>query len=58
MSGDPEPNFPYSFERSVLKLSGDYDLFRTLRLSAGYERRDFDRSLQEVAESLSVRNRS
>ncbi len=50
LSGDPEANIPYSFERSVLKVSGDYDLFSTLRLSAGYERRDMDRNLQEVAE--------
>ena len=50
LSGSPEQNVPYSFERSRLKLSGDYDLLDTLRLSAGYERRDVDRDFQEVAE--------
>lgn len=49
-SGDPETNIPYSFERSVLKLEGDYALFPMLDLSAGYERRDTDRDFQEVAE--------
>ena len=50
LSGSPEQNIPYSFERAQLKLSGDYDLLDTLRLSAGYERRDIDRDFQEVAE--------
>lgn len=50
LSGSPEQNVPYSFERSRLKLSGDYDLLDSLRLSAGYERKDIDRDFQEVAE--------
>jgi MtrB/PioB family decaheme-associated outer membrane protein len=45
-----EPNIPYSYERSYLSISGDYDLFDVLRLSAGYDRKDVDRDFQEVAE--------
>ena len=47
--GGEELNIPYSFERSYLSLSGDYDLFDILRVSAGYDRRDVDRDFQEVA---------
>ena len=50
LSGDPETNIPYSFERSNLSLSADYDLFRTLKISAGYDRKQIDRDFQEVAE--------
>ena len=50
LSGDPESNIPYSFERSVFDLSGDYDLFDSLRISGGYERRDTERDFQEVRE--------
>jgi len=46
--GGDELNVPYSFKRSHLDISGDYDLFSVLRLSAGYERRDIDRTFQEV----------
>ena len=49
-SGETEPNIPYSFERSYLSISGDYDLFDVLRLSAGYDRKEIDRDFQEVAE--------
>ena len=50
ISGDPEANIPYSFERSHFSVSGDYDLFNDrIRLSAGYERREIDRDFQEVA---------
>ena len=45
-----ELNIPYSFERSRLNLSADYRLFDTVRLSAGYDRMEFDRDFQEVAE--------
>jgi len=45
-----DPNVPYSFERSTLSLSADYDLFDTVRLSGGYDRRTIDRDFQEVAE--------
>ena len=50
ISGDVEANVPYSFKRSTLRLSADYDLFDTVRLSAGYDRKDIDRDFQEVAE--------
>ncbi len=50
LSNDPEANLPYSYERSVIELSGDYDLFDSLRVSGGYERRDLERDLQEVRE--------
>jgi MtrB/PioB family decaheme-associated outer membrane protein len=46
--GGEELNIPYSFERSYLSLSGDYDLFDMLRVSAGYDRKDIDRDFQEV----------
>jgi MtrB/PioB family decaheme-associated outer membrane protein len=48
-SADLEANIPYSFERSSLSLSADYDLFDTVRVSAGYDRKDIDRDFQEVA---------
>lgn len=50
LSGDPEMNLPYSYERTNLEVSGDYALFDNLRLSAGYEHKETDRDLQEVAE--------
>ena len=49
-STDLEANIPYSFERSSLSLSADYDLFDTVRLSGGYDRKEIDRDFQEVAE--------
>jgi len=49
-SGDAESNLPYSFERSAFEISGDYDLFDSLRVSGGYERRETERDLQEVRE--------
>ena len=49
-SGEVEANVPYSFERSTLKLSGHYDLFKTVRISGGYDRTTMDRDFQEVAE--------
>ncbi len=49
-SGQPEANVPYSFERSRLNLSASYQLFDSLRLSAGYDRGQTDRDFQEVAE--------
>jgi MtrB/PioB family decaheme-associated outer membrane protein len=45
-----DTNIPYSFERSTLNLSGDYDLFKTVRISGGYDRKTIDRDFQEVAE--------
>lgn len=49
VSGTAETNTPYSYERSKLAISGDYDLFSTLRVGGGYERREIDRDFQEVA---------
>ena len=50
ISGDLEQNIPYSFERTYFSVSGDYDLFDdSIRLSAGYDRREMDRDFQEVA---------
>jgi MtrB/PioB family decaheme-associated outer membrane protein len=45
-----DTNIPYSFKRSTLNLSGDYDLFDTVRISGGYDRKRIDRDFQEVAE--------
>ncbi len=50
VSGQSESNIPYSFERSALNLSGDYELFETVRISGGYDRKTIDRDFQEVAE--------
>jgi len=49
-SGDAELNTPYSFERTRISASGDYELFDNLRISAGYDRNELDRDFQEVAE--------
>jgi len=49
VSGQPEQNIPYSFERSLIGISGDYDLLDNVRLSAGYDYRDVERDFQEVA---------
>jgi MtrB/PioB family decaheme-associated outer membrane protein len=48
--GSTDTNIPYSFERSTLNLSADYDLFDTVRISGGYDRKTIDRDFQEVAE--------
>ena len=47
---DLEANIPYSFERSSLSLSADYDLLDTVRVSGGWDRKDIERDFQEVAE--------
>ncbi len=48
ISGELEPNIPYSYERNRFEIIGDYDLFDSLRVSGGYERRELDRDFQEV----------
>jgi len=48
-SGEAESNIPYSFERSTFNISADYDLFDTVRVSGGYDRKSIDRDFQEVA---------
>lgn len=50
ISGEIEANVPYAYERASLSLSADYDLFDSLRVSGGYDHKDFDRDFQEVAE--------
>ena len=49
LSGDVEPNIPYSFERGKLQLSGTYRLLDSVTVSGGYDRSDIDRDFQEVA---------
>ena len=49
LSGDPELNTPYGFERRALRLRADYDLFASLRVSGAYDRKEIDRDFQEVA---------
>lgn len=49
LSGDVEPNIPYSFERSRLSLAGTYRLFDTVTISGGYDLAEIDRDFQEVA---------
>ena len=50
VSGQSEDNIPYSFKRSTLNLSADYELFETIDISGGYDRKTIDRDFQEVAE--------
>lgn len=51
-----DTNIPYSFERSTLNLSADYDLFETVSISTGYDRRTIDRDFQEAAEQTEDSN--
>ena len=48
-NGGDEANIPYSFERAKLNLSGSLKLFKTVKVSAGYDRTELDRDFQEVA---------
>lgn len=48
-SGELEDNVPYSFERMRLNLSADVDVWTQIRLSAGYDYMQHDRTFQEVA---------
>ena len=50
VSGEQQANVPYSFQRSTLRASAEYKLLDTLRLSAGYDRKDRDYDFQEIAE--------
>jgi MtrB/PioB family decaheme-associated outer membrane protein len=50
LSGESELNVPYSFERLRTNLSGDYELNDAVRVSAGYDYMEFDRTFQEVAD--------
>ena len=55
LSGDPELNNPYSYERTRVDLSGSYDLIDSVRLMGGIEYRKLERDLQEVASQDEVR---
>ncbi len=48
-SGELTTNLPYSFKRMRFNARADYDLFNSVKVSAGYDRTDFDRDFQEVA---------
>ena len=54
-SGDAEENIPYSFRRSTLNVSADFDLLDDLRLSGGYDRKETNRDFQEVAQQTDDR---
>ena len=54
-SGEIEQNVPYSYDRAHLNLSGEYAFSRKLKLSAGYEHKEFNRDYQEVAEQITER---
>ncbi len=48
-SGEFEPNVPYSFERSTISLSGELVMWKDIRVSGGYDRKEIERDFQEVA---------
>ena len=48
-AGSSEANVPYSFERSRLNLAATFKLLDSVRVSGGYDRTEFDRDYQEVA---------
>jgi MtrB/PioB family decaheme-associated outer membrane protein len=48
-SVEERSNLAYDFERGKLNMAADLDLSSRLRLSAGYERTERNRNLQEVA---------
>ena len=47
--GATEANVPYSFERTRLNLSASVKLLDSVNVSGGYDRKEFDRDYQEVA---------
>ncbi len=49
-SGQVEQNSPYSYDRAHTTTSVEYMVLDNLRLSAGYEYKETNRDLQEVAE--------
>jgi MtrB/PioB family decaheme-associated outer membrane protein len=50
LSTESETNTPYSYERSTFSLSGDYQLPKNLRASAGFDYKTMDREYQAVTE--------
>lgn len=49
-SGETEQNVPYSFERSTIGVSGELLVWKDIRVSGGYARKELERDFQEVAE--------
>lgn len=49
-SGDVESNVPYSFRKARFNALGSYQVSRDVRISAGFDRTEYDRDFQEVAE--------
>ena len=49
LSGEREFNAPYSYKRNRLAGEADWDAMQSLRVSAGFEFKDYDRTLQEVS---------
>jgi MtrB/PioB family decaheme-associated outer membrane protein len=49
-SGESEANVPYSFRKTRITASGRYRLLDTVGISGGYDRTEYDRDFQEVAE--------
>jgi MtrB/PioB family decaheme-associated outer membrane protein len=49
-SGDVETNVPYSFRKIRFNALGSYQILRDVRVSAGFDRTEYDRDFQEVAE--------
>ena len=47
---DTEQNIPYSFERSAFSLSGELLIWKGIRVSGGWDRKELKRDYQEVAE--------
>jgi MtrB/PioB family decaheme-associated outer membrane protein len=47
--GGSEANVPYSFKRNRLNLAATFKLLDSVRVSGGYDRSEFDRDYQEVA---------
>lgn len=50
LSGETEPNVPYSYDRLRMNLSADYELTDEIHLSGGYDFTEYDRDFQEVGE--------
>jgi MtrB/PioB family decaheme-associated outer membrane protein len=49
-AADTERNVPYSFERSAFSLSGELLIWKGIRVSGGWDRKELQRDYQEVAE--------
>ena len=47
---ESEQNIPYSFERSSFSLSGELLVWKDIRISGGWDRKELKRDFQEVAE--------